>query len=509
MGIPTGIRLGQALADIQANARIKAAAVVEPATQAAKDRYLTHIMERFEQEIAPTIAPFLQDAIDHPDTPENLRTLFKNLAEPKQQVGFIFDILALIGIIITGTQAAAAGPAQQMRNQSLHKDPFIPLDVGAVAMAVVKGRLDEGKAFEEARYAGLRGEMMRVLIETTGNAPGPAQLGMMLTRGIIDEGRFVDGIKQGDIRNEWSGELAALRYSPMPGGDAVAAAVEGHISTGELATILSQNGIDPKWADIMYQTAGRPPGPQEMLELMNRGEMSQGEVEQAIRESDIKNKYIPALIKLARRIPPMDNVRQAVARGSLDSGAGVKKLMELGYNNEDAQILINEALARKHQATKDLAQSQIVGLYEIQAIDNGTAAGMLSELGFDSNESGFILALADSRRLVQYQNAAISRVHGLYVNHHIDRTQASLDMDGFGLPSTQRDALITLWDLERAANIKPLTLAQASKAFKDGIIEEAEYLDILNAMGYSERNSNIIAGMVGAGPLANSDITAP
>lgn len=506
MGTPSGIRLGQALSDIQANARIKAAAVIGQAETAGKDRYLTHIMERFEAEIAPHLKPFLQDIVDHPETPEDMREFFGKVIEPKQQVGFFFDLISLIGIALGGSQAAAAGQLQRLQQISMMRHGNTPLSPQEAAVGVVKQVFAAGSGQTEARRSGMDAETFGVLVEMTGNPPGPQELGMMLRRGIINEGQFAKGIAQGITKTEWTDELMALRYSPIPAGNAVAAVVEGHMSMGELKKVLGENGIEPKWAEIMFETAGNPPGIHELLELMVRGDVSQALVEQAIRESNVKTKYIPELLKLGRRLPPMDNIRQAVRNGSIDVAQGVRRLMDLGYNNEDAQMLIDSVKVEKLEKTKDLAVSQITNLYEIQAIDQSTAISLFESMGYDADEAGFILAIADSRRMVRFQNAALNRIHTLFVQYRLDITEASIAMDGIGVVSAQRDELIQLWELEKAANVKPLTLAQLTSAFKKEIISEEEYTARLHGLGYQDRDADIIAALVEAGPLAVPDM---
>lgn len=202
----------------------------------------------------------------------------------------------------------------------------------------------------------------------------------------------------------------------------------------------------------------------------------------------------------------MDNIRQAVRNGSIDAGQGVRRLMDLGYNNEDAHMLIDSVKTEKLEKTKDLAVTQITELYEIQAIDQGTAIGLFEAMGYDSDEANFILALADSRRLVRFQNAALNRIHTLFVQHRLNITEASIAMDGIGVASTQRDELIQLWELEKAANVKPLTLAQLTSAFKKDIISEEEYTVRLHGLGYQDRDADIIAALVEAGPLAVPDM---
>lgn len=461
------------------------------------DKRLTDWLEAFEAEHADFMRPFIAGIVDNPSTPQVVRDALSSVSGPQHQTQVILGLFS-VGRIVGGFVDAGLQPfVQDVANAVWSAHPSLPLSPQEAALAVIRGHVDQGAAQAEAELSGVDAHRFGVMVQNTGTSPGPMMLAEALRRGIIDEGRFAEGIKQGDVRNEWIATLAALRYGPPGVGEVLAGAIQGHLDVGVARELINEAGIDPKHFAWMLETAGRPPGTVELLHLMNRGEISGAEVAQAIRESDVKNKYIPALMKLARVIPPMRTVVSAIRQGVLTPSAGLAKLMQLGYNHEDAAMLVSEATATKHQNTRDLTEAQIVSLYREHLITRADATTLLGKLKFDAQEIGWLLSLADHDRHARAQTAAIARVHNRYVAHHLTKIAASAALDSIGVDPAGRDDLLTLWTEERGANVATLSVAQCQKAHKSGLITESDLRTRLHNLGYAPVDVDILVAEVG------------
>jgi hypothetical protein len=372
------------------------------------------------------------------------------------------------------------------------------LDVAAIASMVVRGVVSQDTGRAKAATIGYAASDFDLLVKATGNPPGPMDLLTAYRRGIISRSRLEHGIRQGDLKNEWIDVIEALRYEPLSPAGAVEAAVEGHLTQSEAKRLWTVGGMDPGDFDTAYQTAGSPPGVQQMLELWQRGAITESQVNQAIRESRLKPKYTEIVKRLARRLPPMDNIRMMVRDGAITPAQGVSKLMDLGYNHEDAAGLIKQAQAQKHAVERDLTKAEIVELYLLRGISAAQARSSLDGLGYDAAEITLILKLADLKRQRADQNAAASVVRSKFVARRIDSGEAGNLLDRAGVPADQRDHLITLWSIERDANVALITPAQAVAAFKKGVITQDELTNVLTAHGYDPWNRTVLLRLAGA-----------
>ncbi len=113
-------------------------------------------------------------------------------------------------------------------------------------------------------------------------------------------------------------------------------------------------------------------------------------------------------------------------------------------------------------------------------------------MGFAASEAVFILEAAEFRRASRIINRTANAIQAKYVSRHIPRTQASNDLDAIGVPASQRDFMLALWDIELDANTRHLTEAQVVKAVKLKLITQDDGTARLTAMGYSPDDAALL-----------------
>ena len=349
---------------------------------------------------------------------------------------------------------------------------------------------DEGRAIAGAQ--GVTSTDFDRMVLDTGEPPGLDQLLFAYRRGIIDRPRLEHGIRQARLRDEWIPVVESLRFVPMDTSDAIRAAVQGHLSDTEAKRISEQNGLDPSQFTPLLETAGEPIARGEALELYNRGLMDKTRVEQAIRESHVKNKYIPDILNLRRRLIPERTLVSMIGHGTLTHADGVKHLLELGFDRADAEALVATGAAQKTQKEKDLARADVLELYVDHALSETDARDLLHHMGYSETEATQLLALADLRRARKYRDALLSRLHSLYVAHHLTDGELGTELDAAGVTPKERAQFLHLWGLERASNARMLTEAQVIHLFKKGLLDEPGAGTRLIRMGYSPDDAGLL-----------------
>lgn len=462
------------------------------AATAKGNENLTAWLEAFEGEHATVLRDGLAEIVAHPDTPQVVRDILGGIIAPEHQTQVLLGVAAVYALVSAMVGAVVAPMTTEVAAAAFKLKPTMPLSPAEMAAGVNRGWVGQGAAATEASLSGVNHERFDLLVNLSGRPPGLDQLMEAYRRGIIGADRFEHGVRESDVRVEWNDVLFALRYAPVGAGTVVQGAVQGHLSKAEAAGRIKQAGIDPDNFEWLFETAGRPPGIHELAELLNRGEISQGVLEQAIRESDIKDKYISEIVKLRRKIPPMRTVVAAVHQNVLSEAEAVRKLQQLGYNHEDAAMLAKEGTNLKHAVNKALSQSQIHQLYASRLIDRAKATKMLGDLGYDTTEIGFILALADHERQVKAQQTAINRVHTRYVAYRLTRTEAIHALGQIGIDTHGRDDLLGAWDDERAANAPTYTLAQIQGAAHRELIDQPRFLAEIVKLGYPAGDASLL-----------------
>ena len=368
----------------------------------------------------------------------------------------------------------------------------VPLPPDLAALAVLRGAMTQQQGEKTAALSGVSAADFQIMIDDTGEPPGPEQLDEAFRRRIIDKARLERGIRQSRIRNEWIDVIEALRFVPMSVADAVNATVQNHLTAQQASVIAEENGLTPGAVDTLIQSAGEPLSRTEMEQLYNRGRVTKAEVEQALRESRLKNKYIGAAFDLHVRLLEPRMLSSAVEFGVISHADAVKRAMEYGFSAADAAILVNEGSARKLRTYRERVVSAAEGLYEVNALPDARFLSIAKAMGFDQAEADFILQSAEFRRQQKILTSVMAAIRSKYIAHHITEGQASGLLDTAGIPAAQRDAALKLWKIEAAANVRKLTPAQVVKALKLKHITAADAAERLIADGYTPEDVMLI-----------------
>lgn len=369
---------------------------------------------------------------------------------------------------------------------------FNELSLADAALAYLRSDITLDEASAIARANGFNDQQLNVFIGNTGEPPGPDQLVAAYRRQIVDKATLERGIKQSRIRNEWIPVLEALGHEPMSTPDAVNAVVQGHLTQADAQKIADQNGLIPDQFNTLVETAGEPLSRTELEELYNRGLIDEATVKQGLRESRLKNKYVDSAFLLHTRLLEPRMLATAVQYGALTHDEAVKRAIEYGYSETDAQVLVNEGSARKLYTRRQQALTSAEALYEDSAIDEATLRQVARQAGLDTAEQDEVIKLAEYKREAKWINSVISVIRSKYVSHHIEKGTASGYLDALGVPSARRDQLLVIWDMERAATTTELTEAQIVKAHKNKLIDDANALQRLLNKGYSEGDAKLL-----------------
>jgi hypothetical protein len=414
------------------------------------------------------------------------------MLQPEHQAQFFIALFAVQGIISQFVMAAVAPEVQTISNEAWPKRPVVPLTAQEAAVAVLKGKLPLDDGIRTAALSGVDIGPFGTMVAINGEPPALQELLLLYRRGQITEDRLATGVRESRVRDEWLPEILDLRYAPPSPAEVISGLVEGHLSADEALKLYQEAGLHPDNFQWMFETAGRPPGVVQMLTLLNRHQVTEDQVVAAIRESDVKNKYIDALLNLRWRIPPQRTIVSMIKNGVITDEKATEWLMDLGYHPEDVALFVKEGHATKLAAEKDLALGTVKALYADRLLNRGEAETAVRGLGYDAHETGLILDLVDLQRTARFRNAAVSRIHTLYVGHHLTRPEASADLDGLLVDPGERDALLGIWDLERQANVHHLTLAQIQGAAKRGKLHRPEFDQRVEAIGYLPADTDIL-----------------
>jgi hypothetical protein len=424
------------------------------------------------------------------------------VGNPLVQQVFLYNAAgAILGTALAPFQAA-------LQASLFALNPTVPLSADVAADAVLRAVWDRATATEEAKRTGVSPDRFAVLAELAGNAPDPTSLALALRLKLIDQPTYVRGIRQGRLRDEWAPlvqQLSMQRPSPQAVLDAY---LEGQTDEGTARDLFARFGGDPAYFDLLYNTQGQAPSPVQAADMANRGIIpwtgtgpKATTFEQAFLEGPWRNKWLGPMRQAAVYQVPPRTITAMYNEGSIDRATAIGWLKDNGLTDSMAAAYVSSGASQKTQTTRDLSVSTIRTLYSDQLIDASTAGAMLESLGYDSAETAYILAIADLVRVQHYIQTAVTREHALYTGHKRDRNQVRADLIALQIAPDDADGLLSLWDIERLANVKVLTPAEVASAYVKGLYSEATALAELRSQGYQPYDAWVYLAIHAKEPL--------
>ncbi len=416
----------------------------------------------------------------------------------------VFDIF-VYNVIQAVLNEALAPVLTEIRQAAFSARPNVELSPEELAEMVVRGIMDRAEAIKRAVKSGADELQMDYMIRLRRNIPSLGEilrayrLGLIpRSSGDIDQPGLVEAIRRLGLSEAWVPILEQLSLDWPSPTEILDAVLEGQISEEEGRALYARLGGHPDFFDLLFATRGTAPTPTQAAEMAMRGiipwegrGMGVVSYEQAFLEGPWRNKWMDAFRKLAEYIPPPRTITAMYREGSISRERAAELLRKQGVPPDLIESYLTMASRERTAADRDLAKSEIISLYEAQAIAREQAQAMLVDLGYDEQEAEFLLALADYRMIRRIIDSAITRIRTLYVNHRIDENEALLALDQLGIPANQRDMLISTWQVERALNIRTLTPSEIRRALRRGLIDEATAINKLMALGYNQEDAMI------------------
>lgn len=397
---------------------------------------------------------------------------------------------------------------------ALNEQLISPADA---ASAVVRNFMTHADGVKAAEQNGVPAAVFETLIHLSGDAPGPQQLAEALRRGLIaatgtgaGSTSFQQGIAEGRLANKWTDTIKGLaKLWPTP-VDALDAALKGQISDAEGTALYERLGGDLQFYPWLLASIGDSPTPLEAAVMAARGIIAEDGLgptvlsyAQAVKESHYRNKWAGAYRKLSEHIPPPSTVVSMLAHRALDETTAHELLLQNDMSPDLAAAYISEAEYEAISDYRGLTQSAVIDMYVAHVMDRGQALQILAALHVSDAAAGLLLDYADMRYVIDSVNKSVQRIASLFVGRKISAQTATGALTQLGIPGHTVDEIIQDWELQAAANVKILTEAQIINAWYYNIIDDAEAINDLGAIGYTPYDAWVVLSIKAKGKLPN------
>ena len=383
------------------------------------------------------------------------------------------------------------------------------------ASAVVRNFLASDQAIALAARQGVDGATFQTMVHLSADSPGPQQLAEALRRGLVPESglgasstSFAQGIAEGRLANKWADVIKGLaKLWPTP-VDALDAALKAQISDAEGKALYEKLGGDLQFYPWLLASIGNSPTPLEAAALAARGIIAEHgtgpdvlSYDQAVKESRYRNKWGPAYRRLSEHIPPPSTIVSMLAHKVLDSKTAHTLLLENDMSSDLAAAYVGEAEYEAISDFRGLTQSAVVDMYVAHTLDRGQAVELLGVLHVSEQAAGLLLDYADLRYAIDSVNRSVQRIATLFTSRKIATTTANDALIKLGIAPAAIAEIIADWEIQAAADVKTLTETQIIDAWYYRTLTDAEAIESLGAIGYTQFDSWVLLSNKAKGPL--------
>lgn len=210
-----------------------------------------------------------------------------------------------------------------------------------------------------------------------------------------------------------------------------------------------------------------------------------------------------------READQADDWRAAIQKnyvsGFWNRDAVLKKMAEIGFGDEEIIDLVTvwdvqrelRVATEAERAQKDLTKSEVISAYRDGLLTEIEARADLHDLGYDDDESQMLIKVADAANAKAQRAELEASLRALYLAGRVTEGDARSRLGTAGVTAARADALVIKWGDEVRARTPTLTVAQVQGALKRDLIDEPDADRRLTALGYQEADRAILIALAG------------
>ena len=206
-----------------------------------------------------------------------------------------------------------------------------------------------------------------------------------------------------------------------------------------------------------------------------------------IKTQDISPFFRDRLVEIAFRPLTRVDIRRMFRDGTLDRDQVLSAYRDLGFGEETADLMTDWTVKAARQSQKDLTRTNIIKGYKRKMFTRAEALEGLERIGYDEDEAGFFVAMADFEIAEALQDQVLDTVEFRFVEGIITQSQVFDEIGSLNLPAQQVEELLLVWNLKRQRKARLPTRGEIEDLYRRGIVEAVEVTDLMKARRYPER----------------------
>lgn len=277
-------------------------------------------------------------------------------------------------------------------------------------------------------------------------------------------------------------------------GQAAFGGQRGSGTPARFIELAEKQGLDPEFARSYWAAHWELPSVTAAFSMFHRRLIDESQLRALLKEQDFAPEWIDRIIDVAYDPLTRVDVRRMRALGVLSKAEVIDAYRDIGYDDRNARRLADfteadiAASQRVETSTeRDLTRGDLVGAYADGIMTRSAAGAALREIGYDSDEAELILDREDVRVLRSERKETRSAIVDQVVAGIISNEEAQDKLNAAGYTSDEVKAALREIERKIAAQIKEPTKAELDKFRKFKLITDDEYRTELRRLGYADR----------------------
>lgn len=460
---------------------------------------LEAIMDVLGKRFAPTMKPLIDRVEGTGEVPPELQPIIDEIKNPQGEIASLLSFAAARG----GLGAVTGGVLGTLTSGIDYalKAAIQPSLLDVKSIIDVERRVAGTEEFtdQEWLWTGFSPQRRDYLREVTRPLLGLQELQLIYNRfpnaaDYIDNVLIEYGFKPADIT------YLELTFAKYPGlQDLITMAVREAFSPEIIdkfqlgadfpegfAEEAKKQGLDPEWARRYWYAHWNLPSINQGFEMLHRGLIDRDELDVLLRTQDVMPYWRERLVQIAFRPLTRVDVRRMHALGTLDRDQVKKAYKDIGYNEENAELMTQFTEQYNQVSDRELTKTEILQLYKKGTLEYDDSLEFLVELGYDQDTAAWLLEEQAAAVTEDNRNLSLTQVKKMYFAGVITRGEATGRLAELNYTADDIERVYSLWELEAEPNIRTPSRTDLEKFYEAGIIDDDTWFDQMLNLGYTE-----------------------
>lgn len=439
-------------------------------------------------------------------SPEVMRELIQNII-PENPIlrAIVVSFIAIFSIIPTISGLASANASIILQEHAII-NPYRLIEPPDVVRAVHFDLIERNVALEELRKTGYTESAAQTLIGIGERLPPEGEQIVWWLREFIDDTELHRNL----TAQGWSTQsIAALKKAAFfipPVQDLITMAVR-EVFTPDIAARFGQfedlppdfvefakeQGVSAEWAERYWGAHWALPSVQMGFEMLHRQVITEDDLRLLLRASDVMPFWRDKLVEISFSPLTRVDIRRMHKLDVLSVDEVNRAYHDIGYNDLNAQRLTDFTVALNSPSGVEddtdlttLTRTNILGFFKDGVLQRSIATTLLLGAGLSQAAADLFLDGVELELQRQERTDEITIIVDQANAGILTFEEAQDRLDRLGLETIEKQLAITKLRKQEARRTKLPSRADLDKMFRKNIINEGEYIDNVQRLGFSE-----------------------